>query len=39
MVGMKRGEYEASDKYVYDEAIKFRNYDQYLKIKGIYGED
>ena len=39
MVGMKRGEYEASDKYVYDEAIRFRNYEQYLKVKGIYVED
>ena len=39
LVEMKRSEYEASDKYVYDEAVKFRNYDQYLKVKGIYGED
>ena len=39
MVGMKRGEYEASDKYVYNEAIKFRNYEQFLKVRGIYGED
>ena len=29
----------SSDKYVYEEAVKFRNYDQYLKIRGIYGED
>ena len=39
LVEMKLGGYQASDKYVYDEAIKFRNYDQYLKVKGIYGED
>lgn len=27
------------DNYQYGRAIKFRNYEQYLKIRGIYGED
>ena len=38
-VEKKGGEYVASDRYVYEEAIKFRNYEQYLKIKGIYVEE
>lgn len=29
----------ASNFYDYDNAIKFRNYEQYLKIKGEYAED
>lgn len=28
-----------SDGCTYDMAIKFRNYEQYLKLKGQYGED
>lgn len=28
-----------SDGIKYRNAIKFRNYEQYLKIRGIYGED
>ena len=28
-----------TDGWVYDQAIKFRNYEQYLKVKGKYGED
>lgn len=31
--------FTANDKYYYNEAVKFRNYEQYLKVKGIYGED
>lgn len=31
--------HRASDGCNYDHAIKFRNYEQYLKIRGIYGED
>lgn len=31
--------WEASDNCVYDNAIKFRNYDQYIKVRGVYGED
>lgn len=37
--GKVNGKYIASDNFNYDEAVKFRNYDQYLKIRGIYGED
>lgn len=32
------GKWEASDNCVYDNAIKFRNYEQYLKVRGVYGE-
>ena len=31
--------FTANDNYHYDKAVKFRNYKQCLKIKGIYGED
>lgn len=33
------GGWIASNNYHYDCAIKFRDYDQYLMIKGKYGED
>lgn len=33
------GKWEASDNCVYDNAIKFRNYEQYIKVRGVYGED
>lgn len=33
------GKWEASDNCIYDNAIKFRNYEQYLKVRGIYGEE
>lgn len=33
------GGWIASNNYHYDCAIKFRNYEQYLKVKGKYGED
>ena len=28
-----------SDGWTYDKAIKFRNYEQFLKVRGQYGED
>lgn len=31
--------FTANDNCYYRKAVKFRNYEQYLKIKGIYGED
>ena len=31
-----KGLFRSSNGCVYDEAIKFRNYDQYLKVRGIY---
>lgn len=31
--------FTANDNYNYRNAVKFRDYEQYLKIKGIYGED
>lgn len=33
------GKWEASDNCIYDNAIKFRNYEQYLRVRGIYGEE
>lgn len=35
----KCGNAIGSDGLVYRSAIKFRNYEQYLKIKGEYGEN
>ena len=35
----KGGLFVGSDLISYDNAVKFRNYEQYLKIRGIYGED
>ena len=29
----------ASDGFGYDEAVKFRCYEQFLKVRGIYGEE
>lgn len=37
--GQSGENHRASDGCNYDHAIKFRNYEQYLKIRGIYGED
>lgn len=37
--GMINGKYISSSNFTYDEAIKLRSYDQYLKLKGIHGED
>ena len=35
--GMSRENwFKASDGWCYDEAIKFRNNDQYLRVRGIY---
>ena len=34
-----KGLFRSSDGCVYDEAIKFRNNDQYLRVRGIYDED
>lgn len=31
--------YTGSDGGEYENAIKFRDYEQYLKVKGCYGED
>lgn len=31
--------FTSNDGYHYKNAIKFRNYEQYLKVRGIYGED
>ena len=33
------GQYVSSDGGSYHFAIKFRNYEQYLKVKGSYAED
>lgn len=33
------GMFIGSDVVKYERAVKFRNYEQYLKIRGIYGED
>lgn len=33
------GMFIGSDAVKYENAVKFRNYEQYLKIRGIYGED
>lgn len=38
-IDLKLSKFFASDKNGYDYAIKFRNYEQYLKVRGIYGED
>ena len=35
-VQMSNGLYEASDTFLYDEAIKFRNYEQFLRVRGVY---
>lgn len=37
-VGMVNGEYISSRGACYEEAIKFRNYEQYLKVRDIYEE-
>lgn len=37
--GMINGKYISSNNFTYDEAIKFRDYEQFLKIRGIYAED
>lgn len=34
----KSGKFHGADGCRYDHAIKFRNYEQYLKIKGEYAE-
>ena len=31
--------FTSNDGYHYKNAIKFRNYEQYLKVRGVYGED
>lgn len=31
--------YKSSDGYRYEEAIKFRNYEQFLKVRGTYVEE
>lgn len=36
--GKENGRYKANDKILYDHAIKFRDYEQYLKINGMYAE-
>lgn len=33
------GHYVSSDGGMYNHAVKFRNYEQYLKVKGEYVED
>ena len=33
------GGWIASSNHHYDQALKFRNYEQYLKVKGEYGEN
>lgn len=38
-VAIEDGKYKASDKYVYAEAIKFRNYEQYLRVRGLYEDE
>ena len=37
MVGI--GYFRGVDNYQYGRGIKFRNYEQYLKVRGVYGED
>ena len=31
--------FKANNNHVYDNAVKFRDHQQYLDIRGIYGED
>lgn len=31
--------WEGSNTLHYEKAIKFRNYEQYLRVRGIYGEE
>ena len=31
--------WEGSNTLQYERAIKFRNYEQYLRVRGIYGEE
>ena len=33
------GVYYGVDGFAYDEAVKFRDHDQYMAVRGIYGED
>lgn len=35
----QEGRVLGSDGWTYDKAIKFRNYEQFLKVRGQYGED
>lgn len=35
----QNGEVFGSDGWTYEKAIKFRNYEQFLKVRGKYGED
>ena len=35
----RAGNVVGSDGFTYSSAIKFRNYEQYLKVKGKYAED
>jgi hypothetical protein len=39
LVVMERGRFYASNECCYTDAIKFRNYEQYIKVKGQYVED
>lgn len=34
----EEGRFKGNDRYLYENAIKFRDYEQYLKIRGIYAE-
>ena len=37
--GFNEGKYKANNNHEYGNAIKFRDHQQYLDIRGIYGED
>lgn len=37
--GFAGGKYKANNNHEYGNAIKFRDHQQYLDIRGIYGED
>jgi len=36
---IKKRTWEASNTLHYENAIKFRNYEQYLRVRGVYGEE
>ena len=37
--GHEGKKFRANNNHVYDNAVKFRDHQQYLDIRGIYGED
>lgn len=39
VMSVDREGFIGNDNYHYKKAIKFRNYEQYLRVRGIYGEE